>query len=265
MPQVGHEVVLSGRVGEFFNLTQLSVASLVERLRTGVDLDAEVPAFETAPPDDLDEAERYWERREGMRTRLPAASLAVSGRDVFASSGDAEVWAIRGDHPVAQREDPFARRVCRDPHPFDNRPELFDDGNGYRIVLGSLGLKGATGDRGAILAPARTFDTVTNAAAGGVYFSFGKYQIQVTEQLALASGADPAANAPPPAGARPRAGVVDGHGSTWRTFTTSATTPPTGATSPATPAARACGRRSTTCPPPTPTTATTSPASLPRW
>ncbi len=202
VPQVADEVVISGRVSEFFNFTQLSSAGLVERLRTGVDLDVEVPAFEMAPPDDLDAAERYWERREGMRARLPAGSLAVSGRDVFGSSGDAEVWAIRGDHPVARRADPYARRVFRDPHPLDNRPELFDDANGYRIVLGSLGLKGITDDPSAILAPARTFDTVTNAPTGGVYFSFGKYQVQVTEQLVLAPGADPAANAPPQAPTR---------------------------------------------------------------
>ena len=199
-PRAGDEVVVSGRVSEFFGLTQLSGTSLVERARSGVDLDAEVPAAEAAPPDEAEDAERWWERREGMRVRLPAGSPVVSGREMFGSSGDAEVWAVRPDHPVARRADPWARRVFRDPHPLDNRPEaLFDDANGYRIVLGSLGLKGATGDPAAILAPARTFDTVTNAPAGGVYFSFGKYQVQVTEQPALATGSDPAANAPPEA------------------------------------------------------------------
>lgn len=199
-PRVGDEVVVSGRVSEFFGLTQLSGASLVERARSGVDLDAEVPAAEAAPPDEAEDAERWWERREGTRVRLPAGSPVVSGRDVFARSGDAEVWAVRPDHPVARRADRYARRVFRDPHPLDNRPEaLFDDANGYRIVLGSLGLKGAAGDPATILAPARTYDTVTNAPAGGVYFSFGRYQVQVTEQLVLATGADPAANAPPEA------------------------------------------------------------------
>ena len=55
----------------------------------------------------------------------------------------------------------------------------FDDGNGYRIVLGSFGVKAAAGDHTELIAPARTFDTVTNSPVGGVYFSFSKYQVMV--------------------------------------------------------------------------------------
>lgn len=201
IPVVGDEVVISGRVTEFFNLTELSSARLLRLVRSGVDLDAELPAFDVKPPDDLVEANRYWERHEGMRAQVPAGSLVIDSRDVFASTADGEVWLMRGDHPVAQWADPYTRRVFRDPHPLDNLDsnQLFDDGNGYRIVLGSLGIKAVAGDNTALIAPARTYDVVNNAPVGGVYFSFSKYQIMVEQQLELTSGVDPALNAPPQA------------------------------------------------------------------
>src|ERR671914_1432959 len=66
VPTVGDEIVVQGRVSEFFSMTQLSSATLVERLRTGVDVEAEAPSIEAAPPSDLAAANRWWERREGM-------------------------------------------------------------------------------------------------------------------------------------------------------------------------------------------------------
>ncbi|MDQ3319903.1 MAG: endonuclease, partial [Actinomycetota bacterium] len=142
----------------------------------------------------------YWERREGMAAALPAGARATSGRDVFRSTLDGEAWFIRGDHPVAQRPEPYEARVFRDPHPLDDLPEpLFDNGNGYRILVGSLGLKGTQNDSSALLAPVRTFDTLDSPVEGGVYYSFGKYSIQVADQLDLSPGVDPAANAPPSA------------------------------------------------------------------
>ncbi len=200
-PQIGDEVILRGPVSEFFNLTQLSNPFVAQVVRTGVDLSVEVPAFEVNPPDDLDDAGRYWERREGMRGVVPAGAVVLGGRNVFgnpAAGADGEVWVARGDHPIAQREDPYTRRAYRDPHPLDNVAEqLFDDGNGYRILFGSLGLKAAQGSTNALLAPARTYDTVTNQPLGGLYYAFGKYQILPSEQLALSPGIDPAGNASP--------------------------------------------------------------------
>lgn len=199
VPAVGDEVVISGRVTEFFNLTELSSARLLHLVRSGVDLEAELPAFEVNPPDDLADANRYWERHEGMRARVPAGSLVIDSRDVFASTADGEVWVMRDDHPVALRADPYTRRAFRDPHPLDNidANQLFDDGNGYRIVLGSHGIKAAVGDNTALIAPARTYDVINNALIGGVYFSFSKYQIMIGQQLDLTPGVDPALNAPP--------------------------------------------------------------------
>ena len=197
VPTVGDEVVIQGRVSEFFNLTELTSARLVQSVRTGVDVQDETPAFEADPPDGAAEAERYWERREGMAARVPAGSRVVDGRDVFPSTADGEVWVVRGDEPIVRRRDPFTRRVFRDPHPLDNLAPLFDDGNGYRILLGSLGIKATAGDTSALIAPARTFQTVRNPLEGGVYYAFGKYSVQTQTQPSLGAGADPSENAPP--------------------------------------------------------------------
>jgi predicted extracellular nuclease len=200
VPQVGDEVIIRGRVSEFFFLTELSSATLRQLVHSGVDLDGEIPTFEVDPPDNLADANRYWERHEGMRARVPADSIVIDSRDVFASTADGEIWLARGDSAIAGRADPYARRAFRDPHPLDNDPgNLFDDGNGYRIILGSLGIKAAAGVNTELIAPARTFDIMDNAPVGGVYFSFNKYQIMVGEQPALTPGVDPALNNPPQA------------------------------------------------------------------
>ena len=202
LPQVGDELVLRATVTEFFALTELTSPRLIDVPTTGLDPDTDVAVTETAPPTDLAAANRYWERLEGMRLRVPDGSLATSGRDVFPSTADAEVWLIRPDDPLASRTDPYARRVFRDPHPLDNQPQpLFDDGNGNRIMLGSLGVKAQSGDNTTMLPPARLFDTLDGDVVGGLFFSFGKYGVQA-EAAAFTSGADPAANAPPAAANR---------------------------------------------------------------
>ena len=204
-PQVGDEVVLRGPVDEFFNLTELVNPFLISVVRSGVDIAVEVPAFEANPPADLEEANRYWERRESMRALVPAGSIVTGGRNVFASTLDGEVWVMRADAVPALNEDAYARRVFRDPHPLDDIPEkLFDNGNGYRIMMGSLGIKATEGDSKALIAPARTFDTLASGATGGVYYSFGKYSVQVSDQISLQAGPDPAGNAPPQAPDRSR-------------------------------------------------------------
>ena len=198
-PEVGDEIVLRGRVAEFFNLTQFCNGGLLMLDLVAEDRLGATEITEADPADDLGEANRFWERHEGMRFHLAADSQVVAGRSVFASTADAEVWVIRGDHPVAQREDVYASRVFRDPHPLDDAGPAgsFDNGNGYRIMLTSHGLKWLEDDPHAMLAPARTFDTVTNEITGSLYFSFGKYAIEAEQQLELVNGADPSGNAPP--------------------------------------------------------------------
>ncbi|WP_018800122.1 lamin tail domain-containing protein [Salinispora arenicola] len=197
VPTVGDEVVLQARVSEYYNMTQLSGASLVRRIATGLDVEQVVTVTDAVPPADLADAQRFWERHEGARLRVRAGSTAVSGRDVFAATADAETWLIDRDDPLLDRDEPDTRRVFRDAHPLDNDPSrVFDDGNGQRVMLGSLGVKAAAGDNTALLPPARTFDALTDDAVGGLYYSFRKYGVQV-ESASFAAGTDPSTNNPP--------------------------------------------------------------------
>jgi uncharacterized protein len=197
LPAVGDELVLRATVTEFFALTQLTSPRLISVAATGLDPDTDVVVEEAQPPTVLADANRYWERHEGERILIPAGSIATSGRDVFPGTADSEVWVIRPDDPLAARTDPYARRVFRDPHPLDNQPvPLFDDGNGNRIMMASLGVKAATGDSFQLLPGASVLDTLDEDAVGGLYFSFEKYGVQV-ESAAFSDGADLSLNAPP--------------------------------------------------------------------
>ncbi|WP_433459390.1 lamin tail domain-containing protein [Micromonospora sp. CA-248212] len=197
VPTVGDEVVLRARVSEYYNFTQLSGASLVRRIATGLDVDTAVSVADAVPPVELTEAQRWWERHEGARLRVRAGSGAASGRDVFSSTADAELWVVDRDDPLLDRADPYARRVFRDSHPLDNDPtRRFDDGNGQRVLLGSMGVKATAGDSTALLPPAHTFDTLRADAVGGVYYSFEKYGVQV-ERAEFDAGADPSKSNPP--------------------------------------------------------------------
>ena len=199
-PKVGDEVVISGRVTEFNFHTQLGSARLERLDRTGVVLGVELPAIVADTPDaDRAAVNRYWERRENMRVEVPAGSIANGPRVTFTSTADGEIYVTDLGHPVAQRANPYARRAFRDPHPLDNHPALFDDQNAYRILLGSLGIKAASGDSFELIATAPTFSTLAQRVVGGVYFAFSKWSIQVDAQPQWSAGPDPAANHPPTA------------------------------------------------------------------
>ncbi|MDG4806381.1 lamin tail domain-containing protein [Micromonospora sp. WMMD1120] len=197
VPTVGDEVVLRARVSEYYNFTQLSGASLVRRIGGGLAVDTAVAVTDAVPPAVLTDAQRFWERHEGSRMRVRAGSGAVSGRDVFSSTADAELWVVDRDDPLLDRADPYSRRVFRDAHPLDNDPtRRFDDGNGQRTLLGSMGVKATAGDSATVLPPAHTFDTLRADAVGGVYYSFEKYGVQV-ERAEFDAGSDPSKNSPP--------------------------------------------------------------------
>jgi predicted extracellular nuclease len=198
VPAVGDEVVISGTISEYYNMTELSSATLVEPvIRSGVDLDAELAPVLANPPVSLADANRYWERFQGMRVQVPQDSIVLGGRNVF-SPADAEVWIASPDSMIAQRSDPYTRRAFRDAHPLDDNYDPNNwDGNGYRILMGSLGIKATEGDAQALIAPARTFDTVTNAPVGGLNYTFNKYRIEITTQPELNTGPDPYQNNPP--------------------------------------------------------------------
>ncbi|GAA0817540.1 hypothetical protein Sya03_00610 [Spirilliplanes yamanashiensis] len=188
VPVVGDEVVLSARVSEYFSMTQLSGASLVAKLASGV---TDVEVADAAPPAELAAAELWWERHEGMQLRVRDGAGVVSGRNVFAGTADAETWVLDRDDPALDRPG-FAARTFRDAHPLDRVP----DGNGGRVLLGSLGVKAAARDNTALLAPAHTFDRLSGDAVGGVYYSFNKYGVQPAA-AAFEAGRDPSANHPP--------------------------------------------------------------------
>jgi predicted extracellular nuclease len=197
-PAVGDEIILLGTVSEYFNMTELvSPFKVLSVERSGVDIDTEVPPALANPPDSLADANRYWERLQGMRVQVPQDSIVLGGRNVF-SPADAEVWVASPDSTIAKRADEYTHRAFRDAHPLDDNYDPTSwDGNGYRILLGSLGIKGTLGDAQALIELARTFDTVTNAPSGGLNYTFSKYRIEITEQPVLNVGDDPALNNPP--------------------------------------------------------------------
>ena len=201
IPQVGDEIVLRGNAAEFFNFTQLSSPRFVRSVGTALDIDALLPPVDVDPEAELDDANRSWERLEGMRLRVPGGSLVTDGLDVFPATADAEMWVVRGDSEIAGRSG-YAQRVFRDAHPLDDEPGLVDNGNGFRILVGALGLKQLGGDNTILLPPSRTFDTVSNALVGGLNFSFNKYRIETAVAPALVHGIEPALNAPPTSGNR---------------------------------------------------------------
>jgi predicted extracellular nuclease len=197
-PAVGDEIILSGKVSEYYNMTELvSPFSVIDVVRNDVNLNSELPPVVANPPISLADANRYWERLQGMRMQVSLDSIVLGGRNVF-SPADAEIWVASPDSTIAGRTNPYARRSFRDAHPLDDNYNATDwDGNGYRILMGSLGIKATAGDAQTLIDPARTFDTLTNAPIGGVNYTFSKYRIEITDQPTFSDGVDPAANNPP--------------------------------------------------------------------
>ena len=199
-PSVGDEIVLTGKISEYYNMTELGSPTLaLPVVRSGVDIDAEVAPVVADPPASLADANRYWERLQGMRIQVPSGSIVLGGRNVF-SPADAEIWVAAPTSTVAGRSDPSTDRAFRDAHPLDDNYDASNwDGNGYRILMGSLGIKALSGDGQALIDPARTFDTVTSAPAGGLNYTFSKYRVEIAGQPVFAEGPDPSANYAPEA------------------------------------------------------------------
>ncbi len=201
-PTIGDEVVISGWVSEYYSMTELTSASLSQAVIRNVSatLDTVLPATEANPSvvsASAADANRYWERHQGMRMSVPAGSMTISGRNVF-SPADAEIWMVRPDSTVAGRANPYARRAFRDANPLDDNYDAANwDGNGYRLLIGSLGIKSTLGDAQALIVPARSFETLDSPLVGGLNYTFSKYRIEVTQQPAFTEGVDPSTNNPP--------------------------------------------------------------------
>jgi uncharacterized protein len=197
VPKVGDEIVVRASISEFFNMTQLSSARLQRVVST---LNTAPTAFDLNLPSELNAANLMWERHEGEQARVVKESIATDGLDHFAGSEDGEIWLARPNTLIAQRANPFERRVFRDAHPLDDVSNLvFDNGNGYRMLIGSHGVNATLNDPLALLTPSRTFDTLENDLVGGVYLGFNKYQVMPAQQPVFEHGVDPSTNAPPQA------------------------------------------------------------------
>jgi predicted extracellular nuclease len=199
VPTVGDEVAITGKVSEYYNMTELGSASMLSLVRSGVDIDSEVAPVVADPPISLSVANCYWERLQGMRVQVPQDSIVLGGRNVF-SPADAEIWLARPDSTIAERVDPYARKAFRDAHILDDNYDPTSwDGNGYRMLIGSLGIKAAAGDAQALVDPARSYSTLDAPVAGGLNYTYSKYRIEISDQPSFTEGVDPALNNPPTA------------------------------------------------------------------
>ncbi len=191
----GDHLVVRGLVEEYFGQTQLKSPVLLEKLGESQDLDPIIPALDLQPPSEEARAAVYWERIECMRVALPAGAAITSPRHINDRNNDSEFIVIRGDHPVALRPDAAARRVFRDPHPLDDdATQAFDNGNGFRIVLDALALKGASGSPDTQLPAVRTLDSIANRLEGIVLHGEGghKFATRVMPEIKPSTVAFPA-------------------------------------------------------------------------
>ena len=78
-------------------------------MATGLDVDTSVEITDARPVASLPDADRFWERHEGARMRVRAGSGTTSGRDVFPSTADSEIWLVDVNDPLLDRADPYAR------------------------------------------------------------------------------------------------------------------------------------------------------------
>lgn len=190
-PHVGDDVLLKGVMGTSAGQTVLQQAEFRKLMRSRLNIDSELKAFVANPPDDAGEAEIYWRRHEGMRCKVPAGAV-VSGahRDSMGSM----VYLIHPSHPLLRRENNYARRAFRDPHPLDDREEIFDNQNGYLIGLGPLGLDRADGDPMPLFPETCTFEVLKEPVMGAVARFMGQYMVQVDSLPVFEAGTDPSAN-----------------------------------------------------------------------
>ena len=191
---------MHAKVQEFSGQTELSSATFDRVVAHNVT----IAPFAAGPPADSGDAARYWERHEGMFGAVARGGTVDSPVHTYASTSDTEFYVLAPDSPVSGRSDPYAVRAFRDAHPLDDQPGLFDNGNGYRILITDEGVKALAGGD-VPLAAVRTFQTLAQPITGGVYYDFGKYSLSASAQPQLDTGVDPSQNDPPAAFDRTKA------------------------------------------------------------
>jgi len=186
--RVGDVVTLRGQVNERHNQTELGPAQVLA-VKAGGDLDTLLPPTVLALSPRMAETDRILKRHQGMRVQIPAGAVAMGGRHGNRRNGDQQIPATPPDNPILARELPSHRRIFRDPHPLDDIPELLhDNGNGLRVVLGSLGLAVSGGELPAV----HTGTRFTEALTGGIQFAFGRHVLQVSSLPPTRDETDPA-------------------------------------------------------------------------
>jgi predicted extracellular nuclease len=156
-----------------------------------------VPPVELAPLDDTTADNAYRETLEAMRVRVPAGAPVVAPTYLFASTNDTEIYVIHPNHPVAQRADPFARRVWRDGEALDWGAST--DGNSYRISVEANVLKAKASDYSVQMPRANVYDVVTNTLVGPLTYAFGRYTLMTEDTPAISTTVDAFTNYPPQA------------------------------------------------------------------
>ena len=196
-PRVGDIVRLRGTVKESYGQTEIVSPRMLQKVGDVQSIGAELEIGIGGPPSEADEAALFWERREGMLHHLEAGAIAIAGRQSISNDQETYLWVIDPRHPVAHRGDVFSRRVFRDAHPLDDIGDrLFDNGNGHRVLLSSLGLKARGGRREIALPALRTLDTITSPIIGAVAYSYGHYKIVVRDPVTFNRGPEPVGNHP---------------------------------------------------------------------
>lgn len=193
-PALGDHIVVRGVVTEYYNDTELVTPTLVAHLGNVGSVNLAVPAVPITPTGTLTETGRMYERVEGMRVPVPAGAPVVAPTYLFAGYNDTEFFVVHPDHPVAQRTDPYARRVFRDGHPLDWGGA---DGNPWRISIEAQVLKGNANNAGLNLPAASVYDVVSDTLRGPVVYAFERYTINVEDMPVLIQGVEPLANNPP--------------------------------------------------------------------
>jgi predicted extracellular nuclease len=185
--RVGDVLTLRGKVNERYNQTELGPVVVLDA-KTGGDVDKLLPATDLVLSPVAAQTERTLKRHEGMRVSLPAGALAVGGRHDSRRNGDRQIPVTPAANPILARERPAERRIFRDPHPLDDIPErLHDNGNGLRLVLGSLALAVGDGELPAV----HTGTRFTGALTGGLHYAYGSHVLQVASAPATVAEADP--------------------------------------------------------------------------
>ncbi|MBI5930995.1 MAG: endonuclease/exonuclease/phosphatase family protein [Chloroflexi bacterium] len=192
-PVLGDIITVEGKVEEFYDMTRLREIKLVSVDGQVEDLEAAVPSVEFNPTGETLAIDQMSERLESMRVFVPEMSYTISATHLYASSDDSEVYVMRGDVPVAQRENLYERRVWRD-------TEALDDGlagdNPYRISVEANVLKGLAYDYNVNLPAYSTYETFTTPLTGNLVYAFARYTLQIDTLPEVQAGVAPDQNTP---------------------------------------------------------------------